>query len=231
MCKKKIFISYAHEDEEAARRLFRHLKEAKFEPWLDKENILPGQLWAREIEEAIKESAYFLALVSSNSTTKRGFVQRELRLAMSVVEELPEGSIYVIPVRLEECRMYRMGLEKYQWIDLFPSLEIGISKLIAALKEISVLNRSENEDLPSRDPLNPAHIHLSKDSPPQDSARAARQNFANKSDLNASSQISEARSQPKQDHTRSKQYYHIRTTSSNSETLISAAVRKWHSFL
>jgi len=41
----KAFLSYAHEDELAARRLCSDLKNAGVKPWLDKDCLLPGQKW------------------------------------------------------------------------------------------------------------------------------------------------------------------------------------------
>jgi hypothetical protein len=76
--KKKVFISYARED-------------IVFDPWFDKESLLLGDEWRIAIVTAIKKCDYFLALLSSNSVQKSGFVQKELREALSALEELPEG--------------------------------------------------------------------------------------------------------------------------------------------
>ncbi|HAO21517.1 MAG TPA: serine/threonine-protein kinase pkn1, partial [Desulfobacteraceae bacterium] len=51
------------------------LKNAGLEPWLDTEDLLPGQLWKTAIDKAIRESSYFLVLLSFNSVTKeKGFI-------------------------------------------------------------------------------------------------------------------------------------------------------------
>ena len=64
---KKVFISYAREDIEVARKLYHDLKDAGVVPWMDKVDLLIGQDWKFEIKQAIKDSSYFLALLSSNS--------------------------------------------------------------------------------------------------------------------------------------------------------------------
>ena len=51
-------------------------------PWIDKENLLPGQEWKRTITKAISESSYFIALLSTNSISKKGYIQKELRLLL-----------------------------------------------------------------------------------------------------------------------------------------------------
>ena len=53
------FIGYAHEDLEAATRLYHDLKRAGIEPWLDKERLTGGQRWEAAIREAIGSSSFF----------------------------------------------------------------------------------------------------------------------------------------------------------------------------
>jgi len=58
---KLVFISYAKEDSDAARRIYNDLRVAGLNPWLDKESLLPGQNWEIEIRKAIKSSRYFIS--------------------------------------------------------------------------------------------------------------------------------------------------------------------------
>jgi hypothetical protein len=95
----KVFISYAREDVGPARRLFNSLTEAGVEPWLDVENLLPGQHWELEIEKAIKQTDFVIALLSSKSMRKRGFMQQELRSALSTLDEIPEGDVFLKEAR------------------------------------------------------------------------------------------------------------------------------------
>lgn len=74
----RVFISYAREDITYARKMFHDLARASYEPWLDCESLLPGQRWEPTIEQAIRESRYFVALISSRSSVKRGYVQKEI---------------------------------------------------------------------------------------------------------------------------------------------------------
>ena len=94
----KVFISYAREDIETARKLYHDLKQAGISPWMDKEDLLPGQNWRVMISKAIQESKYFLAVLSSHSLTKRGFVQKELKMALDILDEFPEDDIFIIPM-------------------------------------------------------------------------------------------------------------------------------------
>lgn len=48
--KLRAFLSYASEDETAVRELYLCLKtEAWIDPWLDKEELIPGHAWELEI--------------------------------------------------------------------------------------------------------------------------------------------------------------------------------------
>ena len=78
----QIFICYAKEDQKIALQLYYDLQDTEITPWIDCKNILPGQNWKFMIEQAIRESAYFLILLSANSINKRGYVQKEMKEAL-----------------------------------------------------------------------------------------------------------------------------------------------------
>lgn len=115
---RKVFISYARSDYDKALELYNYLSDQGLMPWMDKKDLLPGQEWKREIERAIRESDVFVACMSNLSVNKKGFVQAELRKALSFAEEMPEGEIYIIPVRFDDCDV-PSSLSKYHWVDYF----------------------------------------------------------------------------------------------------------------
>ena len=128
--KPKVFISYAREDADMAMRLYHDLQAASVEPWLDKECLLPGQRWSDAITDAIRASDYFLALFSSTAISKRGYVQKELREALEVLEQIPDNMIYVIPARLDECEPTLKKFAEFQRVDLFPDYEKSVEKIL-----------------------------------------------------------------------------------------------------
>lgn len=130
---KKVFISYGKEDGPSAKKLFEMLKTAGFEPWLDTESLLGGQKWRSTIPRAIKESRFFIALLSSSSVNRKGFINREIAEALDVLKEYPEDEIYLIPTRLDDCNPNHASLHDLHWIDLFPDWEEGIRNLFKAL--------------------------------------------------------------------------------------------------
>ena len=124
------FLSYAHDDSSMARKLYDELTKAGALVWFDEESIHPGEKWEPAIRKGIRESRFFVALMSSKSISKKGYVQREIREALNVLDEYPDDDIYLIPVRLDECIPSHDKLRELNWVNLFPSIEPGISKLV-----------------------------------------------------------------------------------------------------
>jgi TIR domain len=144
---KKIFISYARIDRDMARRVFECLETTEgIDPWFDEESLLPGAKWRPEIRKAIRESDYFLALVSSKSIQGRGVRHSELDQALDILKEFPPSARYLIPVRLNDCQMPRDELEEINWVDFFPDFEAGINRLIRGISDTTLKNNSLASD-------------------------------------------------------------------------------------
>jgi formylglycine-generating enzyme required for sulfatase activity len=127
----RVFLCHASADKPEVRELYRRLAGDGVEAWLDTENLLPGQNWQVEIPNAVRTSDVVLVCVSNNSINKEGYVQKEISFALDKALEMPEGRIFLIPARLEDCRMPNR-LSNYQWVDLFN--EHGYDRLMKALK-------------------------------------------------------------------------------------------------
>jgi len=80
----KVFISYAHEDREIAKRLVRQLEGAGLEVW-DDSSILPGDNWAEKVSQALKESQAMVVLVSVAALDSE-WVRREIEFALGTKE-------------------------------------------------------------------------------------------------------------------------------------------------
>ncbi len=132
---RKVFISYAEEDYKIAKRIYEDLKKyTDIRPWLAPEDIIPGQNWKITISRAIEDSSYFLALLSSNSLSKRGFVQKELKIALDILDQLPLSKTFIIPIRLEQCeRIADKRLQELHWVDLFTDYEKELGEILQAL--------------------------------------------------------------------------------------------------
>ncbi|MGH1364770.1 MAG: toll/interleukin-1 receptor domain-containing protein [Calditrichia bacterium] len=101
----RIFLCYAREDILAVKAVYQQLIKAGFSPWMDKKDLLLGQNWRMETSKALKTARFVMIFFSKQSVAKRGYVQREYKLALDTLEEMPEGKLFIIPVRLNECEI------------------------------------------------------------------------------------------------------------------------------
>jgi len=129
---RRIFLIYAREDLEAARRLAAELREHGFHPWLDVDEITPGQVWQKAVIRALEESAVALVLVSEH-LAKKGFVQEELKVAMETLQEQERDFSPVVPVRLDNSEIPER-LSHVQWVNLFE--ETGMERLLSGLNRV-----------------------------------------------------------------------------------------------
>lgn len=125
-----VFICHASEDKPLVRELYNRLTQDGIDAWLDEEKLLPGQDWQLEISKAVKNSEVILVVLSSQSVKKAGYVQKEIKLALDVSREKPEGTIYLIPARLDDCAVPD-SLKNYHWVNLFDNK--GYERLKQAL--------------------------------------------------------------------------------------------------
>ena len=127
----KVFLCHASGDKPPVRELYRRLVAEGVDAWLDQEKLLPGQDWRVEIPRAVSESDVVVICLSNKSITKEGYIQKEIRFALDSAEEKPEGTIFLIPARLEDC-VVPERLNRWQWVDLYE--ENGFIKLLRSLK-------------------------------------------------------------------------------------------------
>jgi hypothetical protein len=134
----RVFLCHSSDDKLAMRNLYHKLRNDDIDPWLAEEKLLPGQNWRLEITKAVRTSEVVLVCLS-RSFNKAGYVQKEVKMALDVADEQPEGAIFVIPVRLEECDVPER-LSRWHWVDLFS--EGGYEHLLLALQaRASVLDQ------------------------------------------------------------------------------------------
>lgn len=124
----KIFISSAEEDIAIANRLYQALKHAGISPWMPSEDLLPGQNSKVIIFQVLKETDYVLMLLSANSVSKRGDVQKEIKIALDLLDEFPSDKIFIIPVYLDKCNPTDQRLQDLHGVDL-SSYENGLDQI------------------------------------------------------------------------------------------------------
>lgn len=127
----KVFLCHASADKPAVRNLYKRLIADGVDVWLDAESLVAGQNWHVEIPRAIRESDVVIVCLSEKSINKEGYVQKEIKFALDVADEKPEGTIFIVPAKLEECTVPDR-LSMYHWVELFE--KGGYEKLLRALR-------------------------------------------------------------------------------------------------
>lgn len=129
----RVFLSYAREDSAAALKLYKELRAKGLDVWMDTESLLPGQNWKTIIRREIRKSRYFIAVLSGNSVSKKGYVQKELKDALDILEEYPTSSVFLIPARLDNCTPSDDRIRDLHWVDLFEDWEVGIDRILKTI--------------------------------------------------------------------------------------------------
>ena len=129
-----VFITYVHEDAAQAQRLYDDLANAGFDPWLDRRKLMPGQNWPRAIEEAISIADFVVACFSNRSVKKKGGFQAEIRYALDCAQRIPLDQVFLIPARLDCCRVPERITREVQYVDLFPHWETGLQRILSILR-------------------------------------------------------------------------------------------------
>ncbi len=145
--KLRVFLCHASEDKSDVRELYDKLSaESWIEPWLDERNILPGQEWDTEIEKAVENADVVIVFLSNLSITKEGYVQRELKYILGIALEKPEGTIFIIPLRLDNCKPPRR-VRTWQYVDYFPEdqRDVTYQHLLQSLR-VRLEQRLETEE-------------------------------------------------------------------------------------
>jgi hypothetical protein len=132
----KIFICYASDDRPRVLPLYRRLSHAGFDAWYDEVSLNGGDDWRLRIQAALREAHAVVVCLSTASCNKRGFVQKEIALALEFAAYQPEGRAFIIPVRLEPCKVPERLL-RWQWVDLFE--RTGFTRLQKALLRVPEL--------------------------------------------------------------------------------------------
>jgi len=132
----RVFLCHSSNDKPAVRELYQKLRaEPWIDPWLDEIKLLPGHEWNLEIEQAIETTDVIVVCLSKNSITKQGYVQKEIKIALDYSDYKPEGEVFIVPIRLEDCKPPKR-LSKWQYADYFEGQrEEAFKRLLSSLEK------------------------------------------------------------------------------------------------
>jgi len=121
---KAVFLSYASQDVEVARRICETLRAAGMEVWFDADGGLEqGDEWDAKIRRQIKECVLFLPLISANTQARHeGYFRIEWELAAERAMGFASGVPFILPIAIDATRepdaLVPDRFRKVQWTRL-----------------------------------------------------------------------------------------------------------------
>ena len=100
---RAVFLSYASQDAQAARRIADALRAAGIEVWFDQSELRGGDAWDRQIRKQIHDCALFVPIISATTQGRlEGYFRREWRLAVDRTHDMADGKPFLVPVVIDE---------------------------------------------------------------------------------------------------------------------------------
>ncbi|MFZ5496476.1 MAG: TIR domain-containing protein [Verrucomicrobiota bacterium] len=96
---KAVFLSYASQDSEAAKKICDALRAAGVEVWFDQSELVGGDAWDQKIRKQIKECALFVPLISETTDSRsEGYFRLEWKLAVDRSHLMADDAPFLFPV-------------------------------------------------------------------------------------------------------------------------------------
>src|ERR1700685_2615026 len=96
---RAVFLSYASQDTEPARRICEALRAAGVEVWFDQSELRGGDAWDQRIRREIRDCALFIPIISSNTTSRpEGYFRLEWALAEQRAQMIARNKAFIVPV-------------------------------------------------------------------------------------------------------------------------------------
>ncbi len=138
---KAVFLSYASQDAEAAKRICEALRAGGIEVWFDQSELRGGDAWDRKIRKQIHDCALFIPIISAHSQARlEGYFRREWKLAAERTHDMAEEKTFLVPVVIDDTSERDASVpDKFrdvQWTRLlagetFPAFAERVSRLLA----------------------------------------------------------------------------------------------------
>lgn len=118
-----VFLSYASQDAEAAKRICDVLRTAGIEVWFDQSELRGGDSWDRHITKQIRDCALFLAVISAHTEERsEGYFRREWRGAVERMRDMADDRTFLVPVVIDSTREDTARVpdrfREFQWVRL-----------------------------------------------------------------------------------------------------------------
>ncbi|HTL67200.1 MAG TPA: TIR domain-containing protein [Lacunisphaera sp.] len=98
---KAVFLSYASQDAEAAKRICEALRQNGVEAWFDQSELRGGDAWDQKIRRQIKECTLFVPIISANTNSRpEGYFRLEWKLAVDRSHLLADDHPFLFPIAI-----------------------------------------------------------------------------------------------------------------------------------
>lgn len=130
-----VFICCSSVDKALAVNFYQLLKNYNIDIWFDQESLLPGQDKDFEIENAIQRSDVNLICLSEKSMRSEGYIHKGITHLLDRATKIPEGTIFIIPCRLDEKVALPPRLMRFTPMDTFDFDKTeNLNKLMQSLR-------------------------------------------------------------------------------------------------
>ena len=100
---KAVFLSYASQDADAARRICDALRAAGVEVWFDQSELRGGDAWDQKIRRQVKECALFMPIISASTQSRaEGYFRLEWRIADQRTHLMGRNRAFIFPVCVDQ---------------------------------------------------------------------------------------------------------------------------------
>ncbi len=100
-----VFLSYASQDAEAAKRIAEALRAAGVEVWFDQNELVGGDAWDQKIRGQIGACALFVPIISTQTQARlEGYFRREWKQAATRTQDMADEKTFLLPVVIDGTR-------------------------------------------------------------------------------------------------------------------------------
>ena len=163
---RAVFLSYASQDAEAARKICDALRAAGIEVWYDQSELRGGDAWDAKIRRQIKECALFVPIISANTQRRaEGYFRLEWHLAEQRSHLIARSRPFIVPVTVDQTddaeALVPDAFLAVQWMrvpdgEATPAFCERVKALLTGAPEARSRGQSGSRTEPSRQQITPA---------------------------------------------------------------------------
>ena len=99
---RAVFLSYASQDVEPARRIAEELRQRGIDVWFDQSELRGGDVWDQRIREQIRDCALFVPVISAHTQSRtEGYFRLEWKLAVDRSHLMASEKAFLLPVVID----------------------------------------------------------------------------------------------------------------------------------